>query len=251
MSRPEPPVTEQERVRSRSVLRLTLALLAVAALFVVVMLAASLQGLPQFGPQPFRESEPERDPVIPPTQSPGPTAPMDPPEDSLLLAIIAIIVAALLGAVILVVVFFVLRKRLRFLIGLWHDRPLARREAAAVDAVSAPEAGVAGEPDTAVIRRGIAEALRTIDERPDPGDSIIAAWVGLEETATDAGAGRGINETPSEFTVRIVGRKSDISEDVSMLLGLYERVRFGGHQADEADRVAASACLRGIQRGWR
>lgn len=251
MSRLEPPVTEEGRVRRRSVMRVAFALVAVAALFVVVMLAASLQGFPQFGEMPFDGSGQESEPVIPPTQSPGPTPPMEPPEDSLFLTILAIIVAALFGAVILVVVFLVLRMLVRFLVGLWRDRPLARREAAAVDAISAPDAGVAGEPDTEVIRRGIAEALRTIDDRPDPGDSIIAAWVGLEETATDAGAGRGINETPSEFTVRIVGRKADLTADVTTLLALYERVRFGGHSADEADRAVAASCLRGIQRGWR
>lgn len=251
MSRSETPLPAQERVRSRSVLRLLLSLAGVAALFVVVMLAASLQGLPEFGQMPFDDSGQERDAVVPPTQSPGPAPPVEAAEDSILLTIVAIIVAVLLGAVILAVVFFVLRMLVRFLVGLWRDRPLARREAAAVDAMSAPEAGVLGKPDAEVIRRGVAEALRTVDQHPDPGDSIIAAWVGLEETAADAGAGRGINETPSEFTVRVVGRAAAISDDVAALLELYERVRFGGHRADEADRSLAAACLRGIQGAWR
>ncbi|WP_435745585.1 DUF4129 domain-containing protein [Microbacterium sp. PMB16] len=251
MSRPEPPVTEQEAVPHNRAVRLVLPLISVVALFIVVMLAAGLQGLPQFSDVPLDGPDETSAPPPPPIPSSSPSPMPEPPEDSLLLTIIAAVLATIVGAVILAVVYLGVRMAIRYLAERWRDRPLARREAAEVDLAAAVESGAEVEPDVATMRRGIAEALRTIDERPDPGDSIVAAWVGLEETAADAGAGRGVNETPSEFTVRIIGRRAGITDDVTELLGLYERVRFGGYRPAEADRARASVCLRGIQKGWR
>lgn len=251
MSRLEPSVSEEERAARHRPRRLLLPLIAITGLFAVIMFAAAAQGLPQFGAWGgggANEAEPE---VIPPMPMESTPPPMDPPEDSLLLAIIGYVLAALVVAAVLAMVYFVVRQLIRFLRGLWRDRPLARQEAARVDGEGVVGAPVVAEPDEATIRRGIAEALRTIDERPDPGDSIVAAWVGLEDSAADAGTGRGANETPSEFTVRIVGRRAGIAADVVTLLALYEQVRFGGHQADENDRATAAACLRGIEEGWR
>lgn len=251
MSRPEPSAPEEERAARWRTGRLLLPVLAITGLFAVLMFAAAAQGLPQFrawGEGGGASPTPE---ILPPMPMESTPPPREPAEDSPLLAIIGFILAALVVAGVLALVFFALRMLIRHLRGLWRDRPLARREAAQVDGGVVVGAPVEVEPDEATIRRGIAEALRTIDERPAPGDSIVAAWVGLEESAADAGAGRSVNETPSEFTVRIIGRRSGIAADVVALLGLYEKVRFGGHEADEGDRARASACLRGIQEGWR
>lgn len=251
MSRSEPSVPVHETARSNRPRMLLLPLVAIAGFFATIMFAAAAQGLPQFGGW-LADAEPRAGEGTGPT-APAETAPppMDPPEDSPLLAIIGYVLAALVLAAVLAMVFFGARLLIRYLVGLWRDRPLARRTASALDAhvVAVPAAG--GDPDEATIRRGIAEALRTVDDRSRPGDSIIAAWVGLEESAADAGAGRGVNETPSEFTVRIIGRRAGITDDVVTLLGLYERVRFGGHDADEDDHARAAECLRGIQEGWR
>lgn len=251
MSRPEPPVMERQPVRDRPATRLFFPLISVVALFLIVMFAAASQGLPQFSAAPQGGTEESYAPTAPPAPSAPPSSLPEPPEDSLLLTIIGIIMAAIVGAVILIVLYLGLRLLIRYLAGLWRDRPLARREAAEIDATPITDSLTDVEPDVGTMRRGIAEALRTIGERPDPGDSIIAAWVGLEETASDAGTGRDIHETPSEFTVRIVGSRAGIAGEVSVLLGLYERVRFGGHIADEDDRRQAAVCLSGIQRGWR
>ncbi|MEA1261534.1 DUF4129 domain-containing protein [Microbacterium sp. STF-2] len=251
MSRPEPSIPGRERAGTDRPRGLLLPLIAIAGFFATIMFAASAQGLPQFGGWFTATEDRAGDDVLPtaPTETAPP--PLDPPEDSPLLAIIGYVLAAVVVAVVLAMVYLGLRLLIRYLVGLWRDRPLARREAARVDArvVIAPAAHV--EPDEATIQRGIAEALRTIDGRTLPGDSIVAAWVGLEESAADAGAGRGVNETPSEFTVRIIGRRAGIADDVVALLGLYEQVRFGGHDADERDRARAADCLRGIQKGWR
>ena len=249
MSRSEPSAPEQEHVADRRrPARLLFPLIGIAGFFALVMFAAATQGLPHFAPWPIDDGEPPPAENIPaPMESSSPPPLAEQPADPLILAIIGYVVAALIVIAVLVMLSFALR----YLVQLWRDRPLARRHAAdvVVDVVAAPVADA--EPDEAVIRRGIDEALRTIDERPEPGDSIVAAWVGLEESAADAGAGRAANETPSEFTVRIIGRREGIAADVVMLLGLYEQVRFGGHVADEDDRVRAATCLRGIQEGWR
>ena len=229
-------------------LRFLLPLVAVAGFFAVVMFVAAQQGLPQFRPLPgggtelvdVGTSEP-----APAEMTPGP---MEQTEES---PLFKVILAVLVAIAVLTLLFFGARMLVRYLRGLWRDRPLERREAAAVDAMSVVIAGTDAEPDAAIIRRGIDEALRTIDVDPAPGDSIVAAWVGLEESATDAGAGRAPHETPSEFTVRIIGRRAGIAADVVALLGLYEQVRFGGLVAEERDRATAAACLRGIQAGWR
>jgi hypothetical protein len=251
MSRSEPSALGEERAaRSRS-RHLLLPLIAITGLFAVVMFAAAAQGLPQFSLGPDEGPSSTSEEVVPPAPMESSPPPMEPPEDSPLLTIIGFVLAALVAAAVLAAASFGLRLLLRFLKGLWRDRPLARQEVAHVDAEVLVGAALDAEPDEATIRRGIAEALRTIDERPAPGDSIVAAWVGLEESAADAGAGRGANETPSEFTVRIIGRRTGIAADVVTLLALYEQVRFGGRDADEGDRATASACLRGIQAGWR
>ncbi|MFJ6531046.1 DUF4129 domain-containing protein [Microbacterium sp. NPDC091662] len=251
MSRSEPSVPVRERAGTEKPRWLLLPLIVIAGFFATIMFAAATQGLPQFGGWFTDTEERSGDDVVPTAPAETASPPLDPPEDSPLLVIIGYILAAVVIAAVLAMVFFGARLLIRYLVGLWRDRPLARREATRVDtqAVTAPVTDV--EPDDATIRRGIAEALRTIDSRPLPGDSIVAAWVGLEESAADAGAGRGANETPSEFTVRIVGRRAGIADDVVALLGLYEQVRFGGHDAGEGDRARAAECLRAIQEGWR
>lgn len=249
MSRSEPPAPEQEHVGTRPRIdRLLVPLIGIAGFFAVVMFAASAQGTPQFGPWPIEGAEPTAvDNTPAPMESAPPPPPPEQPADSAILAIIGYVAAALIVAAVLAMVYL----GVRYLVQLWRNRPLARRGAAdvAVDVVAAPVADA--DPDAAVIRRGIDEALRTIDERPEPGDSIVAAWVGLEESAADAGAGRAANETPSEFTVRIIGRREGIADEIVVLLRLYEEVRFGGHVADDDDRARAATCLRGIQEGWR
>lgn len=250
MSRSEPSVTEHERA-GMGWRRVLLPLVAVTGFFVTIMFAAAAQGVPQFEAWFNDTDERAGEDVLPTGPSETAPPPVEPPEDSPILAIIGSILAAVVIAAVLTMLYFGARLLIRYLLGLWRDRPLARREAAQVDVqvVSASVPDV--EPDEATIRRGIAEALRTIDDRREPGDSIVASWVGLEESAADAGAGRGVNETPSEFTVRIIGRRAGIASDVVALLALYEQVRFGGHVADEDDRVRAAECLHGIQEGWR
>jgi hypothetical protein len=166
------------------------------------------------------------------------------------------IVGAIIGFVFLalavVAAILVLLLVVRALARAWRDRPLRTQEGVET-ALDLHEQAADAELDVAapVIRRGIQGALRAIDERPVPADAIIAAWVGLEESAADAGITRGVSETPSEFALRIITRRSGITDAAGELLRLYERVRFGGYAAEERDRTSARVALQQIEEGWR
>lgn len=222
---------------------------AVIGLFLIVLVAIAVQGTPSID---FAPSEPREAATPPPVldESPMPVGtplPENPASD---------IIGATIGFVFLalaaVAVTFILILVVRALMRAWRDRPLQTQEGDATD-FEVQEQAVDAEPDVAapMIRRGIQGALRTIDERPIATDAIIAAWVGLEESATDAGMTRGASETPSEFALRIITRRSGFSDAARELLRLYERVRFGGYIAEEHDRDAARAALQRIEEGWR
>lgn len=251
MAGPEPVADERERAGPASRLRNLLPLFAVAGAFVLVMLIASVQGLAQFT---TTQSDQEEAVQPLPTQPPStetPLFPPEPPKDNLFLTILGIVLGCLILAAVLAVLYFIVRALIRFLIAAWRERPSGPRDGAAIDAQASVGTPIDDAVESEVIRRGIAEALRTIDGHPVPGDSIVAAWVGLEESAADAGAARATSETPAEFTVRIIGQRGGIAEEITVLLGLYERVRFGGYRAEEDDRMLALQCLQAIEEGWR
>ncbi|MFB8190906.1 DUF4129 domain-containing protein [Microbacterium sp. NPDC055988] len=251
MSRHESPVSGDRRVGGSRAVRVLLPLVILAGLFTILMFVAAHQGLPRFRPLPGNGADPVDGVTGEPAPGATPPVPIQEPEDSPLRDVIGAIMATLVAIAVLTLLFFGARMLIRHLRGLWRDRPFAQRDGADIDASAIGATEVEAEPDTTTIRRGIDQALRAIDLDPEPGDSIVAAWVGLEESAADAGAGRAPNETPSEFTVRILGRREGIAAEVITLLGLYEQVRFGGLVAGEHDRATAASCLRGIQAGWR
>lgn len=215
-------------------------------LFLIVMLAASVAGHPS-----IRASDPEPLPLptmTPPTESPGPRGDVPLPPDGFTGRAITAILAVLVAAAIIAAVIVVIRALLRA----WRDRPLRRRDGTETETAGAGiEAPADAAPDAPAIRRGVAAARTAAERHPDPGDAIVAAWVGLEETATDSGIGRGRSETPSEFTLRILLRRPGIDEPARELLRLYEGVRFGGRIAGEAERMRAVQALARIEEGWR
>lgn len=222
-------------------------LVTLVGLFVIVMFAASVQGTPKI--DPVEVSSPNNTLTEPPPPT-GVSGPQQAPEPANATATTIIsIVLVLLGIAILVFFAIVLA---RALLRAWRDRPLRVRDgddvSHDVESVELPSEDDVVAP---AIRRGIDGALRLIDERATPTDAIVAAWVGLEESASDAGLVRGVSETPSEFALRIITRRTGISEAAQVLLRLYERVRFGGYVADENDRADARMALKTIEEGWR
>ncbi|MGM7665470.1 DUF4129 domain-containing protein [Microbacterium sp. A93] len=221
---------------------------AVVGLFLIVMIAASVQGIPDINPPVL---EPREIPPVEASTEPMPTGiptPLPESNSDVIGAIIGVIFFVLASAAALAIIVLVVRALMRA----WRDRPMRIRDGSDVG-IDLQEQALPDEPDVAapVIRRGIQGALRLIDERAVPTDAIIAAWVGLEESAADAGTARGMSETPSEFALRIITRREGISDAARELLRLYENVRFGDLAADEGDRDRARAALRIIEEGWR
>lgn len=242
------PSEHPTRVAGRRVRGIGLAV-TVVVLIVVAMIAAGIQGAPTFRPS---------DPVPPPTSeplpttAPGGTGTPEPLENestnAVLVQVMGIVLMVLVAAAVLALLVLIVRALLRA----WRERPLRRRDAADV-AHGVDDLSVAPDPEVAVtvIQRGIAGALLALDDRMAPTDAIVAAWVGLEESAADAGVSRAASETAGEFALRIITLRSGIADDAVALLNLYERVRFGTYVAVEQDRVAARAALRRIEEVWR
>jgi flagellar basal body-associated protein FliL len=106
-------------------------------------------------------------------------------------------------------------------------------------------------PDTPILRSGIELALEMLDEQREPGDAIVRAWLGLEQTAESAGILRAAAETPTEFTSRILGRAFADDQAIRTLLRLYLRTRFGDHPATSDDVAAVRAALEALVQSWQ
>ncbi len=236
-------VNRRQAARTLGVLALTTGLL------LLVMAVARWQGVPDLNAP--------RVTIAPPMESPEPTPSMteEPPQPPLNEQFVpdeqlTTIVTSIL--VIVMVIFGILL--LRWLIRLAaqmirHRRPPLRDGVEALPvALGAP---ASAEAIAEAVRTGIAGALLRIERGGAPSDAIIAAWVGLEESAAEAGLTRASSETPAEFTVRLIARRGTVADEAGTLLRLYERVRFGGYEAQEPDRVRAREVLQRIEAAWR
>lgn len=222
---------------------------AVVVLFTVAMIAATVQGAPTFRPDSLFTPAPAE--PMPTTDPAGTGLPEDvemDPTGAAIAQTLGIILMVLVGAALIALLALIVRTLIRA----WRDRPLRRRDAAEVSSAltgidATPESDVA----VPVIQRGIVGALRAIEDRAAPSDAIVAAWVGLEESAADAGVRRATSETPGEFVLRIITLRAGVADEAAQLLDLYERVRFGTHVASEHDRDTARHALRRIEGVWR
>lgn len=87
-------------------------------------------------------------------------------------------------------------------------------------------------------------------------DAVVAAWLALEEAAAAGGTRRHPAQTPTEFTVALLGGHAADPAAVDELLRLYHRARFGSAAlpADAGERAARAlgviaASLDGARRG--
>lgn len=181
-----------------------------------------------------------------PTAEPT-TPPLEQPEPNLVMIIIGIVLLVI--AVVFVIIGLV--RLARIVLAALRDRMRPLPDAADTEIETATAVSLDDAVDAPAVQRGIAAALFSMSEHGDPGDAIIAAWLGLEETASDVGSARGLAETPAEFTLRILLQRAGIGAPARRLLRLYEQVRFGGRQADETMRRDARSALAEIERGWR
>lgn len=186
-------------------------------------------------------------PIQLPGASPGSRLPQTAEADPLFLRIVGVVLAVLaavaVAALVAAIVVFIVR-RIR------QRRRLLRRRAVSGDVGGGVVSASGGAVPAPVMRRGIARALQILDEQREPSDAVVEAWLGLEETAADAGAGREPAETPAEYTARIVQRFDTDNAAAQALLRLYQDVRFGGRTADAASVAAARDCLLRLQASW-
>jgi hypothetical protein len=188
-------------------------------------------------------------PAVWPTMPPQPTAEATLPPFTgapIASAVIRIVLTVLFGLVIAFLVFLVAV----FVIRRIRDRRRRVRgrssAASAFGAEGVSEAAIAAP----AVRRGIARALEILDEQRPPDDAIVAAWLGLEDAAQQAGARRRPSETPAEYAARIIRRFETNRSATDILLRLYEDVRFGGRHADDGSVRTARECLVHLQRSW-
>jgi Domain of unknown function (DUF4129) len=158
-------------------------------------------------------------------------------------------------AVLWIIVAIAVAGIVRMLWRWWADRrsrPAFTRNSVVVGATSEIpiEPEPEPEPDTPALRTGIELALQALDERRDPADAVVRAWLGLQETAEESGIVRLPAETPTEFTSRILSRAFADDLPVRTLLRLYLRTRFGDHPATADDVAAARVALQELVRTW-
>lgn len=225
------------------------ALITTGILAALIAVAAAVSGPLDFaGPrwQPGAAPRPTLPPSIAtPTAAPTPTKP--PVASGASTANFAWI-AIVLGAVILAfIVFFVAR----FLLARRRERTRAvagtLQEVTDVVEIDADPSAETGVP---YLRRGIRRALGLLDGDRDPSDAIIQAWLGLQESAEDAGFQRQSAETPTEFTTRILRRLEVDAGALATLRRLYLAVRFGEVVATAADVAEARNALEKLQAQW-
>lgn len=219
---------------------------AVGVGFAVLMLVAALQGYPQIRPVEFSSGDTPM-----PETSQQTTAPLQIPEDRApddpVLVVIATVIGILVGVFLLVVL---VRLIIRVLKQLWRSRALERRSGAEIGRGPAPAPAPVQSVDAPVVRDGILGAIDALHAHAAPSDAIVAAWVGLEESAQRAGMQRAAAETPGEFTLRVVGGRPGIAGDVRELLRMYEGVRYGDRAPAEQERARARELLERIHREW-
>ena len=220
-------------------------LAAVVGVTALLMVVAALQGVPRFGDIALQRRPPAS---APPTASQRPDMPggISIPDSPVLGTIVAVI-EILFSLAMLFLLLWLFWRVLRVL---WQRRPLSRQAGGEVGIGAVTTAGDEAV-DAGTIRAAALDARQAIDAHRDPADAIVAAWVHLEEASARAGRARAPSETPAEFTMRILRRRPGLDAELGALLGLYESVRFGGREADEAQRATARRCLAAIEEGWR
>ncbi len=140
-----------------------------------------------------------------------------------------------------------------FLRWLWTKRraPAAPELHGAAVQVAPQPVAAEPEPEPEALLSGIELALQILDERREPGDAIVRAWIGLQETAAASGIVRRPAESPTEFTSRILAGAFADDRALRTLLRLYLRTRFGDHPATAGDVAAVRDALEQLVASWR
>ncbi|SDC16769.1 protein of unknown function [Sanguibacter gelidistatuariae] len=234
------PRTPDELIRAaRGPRRTALAVAAATILLLVVVAGAALSGDWSLDPGPAPTMTLE---TVPPTTEPTAAPPMFDPGDgatnewgSRVVSIVLTVAAALLAAFLLYRAALWVRRTLLPWLATRRDRP--------TDAAPQPTIDLEVVPLSA-LREAATHAETLLREGEHSTDAIIAAWLALEDAAVRSGATRGAAQTPTEFTVAVLGTTPASPQAVTELLGLYHLARFAHTDMTAAQVAAAGAALR-------
>jgi hypothetical protein len=116
---------------------------------------------------------------------------------------------------------------------------------AATPTTAPPGTTAPATPDDTLthLRTAIHHAQDHLAPRTPPRDAVVAAWVALEDAAALAGARRDPAQTPTEFTVAVLGRTAADPGAVTTLRRLYQHARFSRSDVTARDVETARGAL--------
>jgi hypothetical protein len=106
----------------------------------------------------------------------------------------------------------------------------------------------AAVPDTAAqVGSGLRRSLADLESERDPRLAVQRASARMEESLGEIELSRAPDETPTEFTARVLRELGASASSASDLTGLFEVARFSDHPMDELDRRRAIASVRRVE----
>jgi len=103
-------------------------------------------------------------------------------------------------------------------------------------------------PDAAArLGSGLRRSLADLESERDPRRAVQRAYAHMEESLGAIELSRAPDETPAEFTARVLRVLGVSAAAASDLTGLFEIARFSDHPMDEDDRRRAIASVRRIE----
>jgi hypothetical protein len=99
----------------------------------------------------------------------------------------------------------------------------------------------------AQVGSGLRQSLAVLESERDPRLAVQRAYAHMEESLGAIELSRARDETPTEFTarvLRVLGASAAAASDVT---GLFEIARFSDHAMDEDDRRRAIASVRRVE----
>jgi hypothetical protein len=103
-------------------------------------------------------------------------------------------------------------------------------------------------PDAAArVGSGLRQSLADLESERDPRLAVQRAYARMEESLGEIELSRAPDETPTEFTARVLRVLGASVAAASDLTGLFEIARFSDHPMDEGDRRRAIASVRRVE----
>ena len=103
-------------------------------------------------------------------------------------------------------------------------------------------------PDAAErVGSGLRRSLADLESERDPRLAVQRAYARMEDSLGEIELSRAPDETPTEFTARVLRVLGASAAAASDLTGLFEIARFSDHPMDEDDRRRAIASVRRVE----